>query len=856
MPVTTPDLPTEIPAVEMPPPTTIPFSAVDLSYRYEDVYEIIAPDEVTAGQHRAETFEFRCRNGVGLMIQFVAPGIARFRYSPDGKFGRDFSYAVRADMKAEKTAATLSETETAYYIASAQLHISISKTGMRVRCTTPEGQVLHEDAEGYTATRTIMRGWSEVKMSKICHRKEAFYGLGDKTSAGASLAGHQYENWCTDSFAFGRQTNPLYRAVPFYYGLHAGTAYGIFFDNTYKTHFDFNSQNDGTTVFRAEGGEMDYYCLCGPTLLEVSRRYALLTGVHELPPIWALGYHQCRWSYYPESRVYEIADTFRRLEIPCDAIYLDIDYMQGYRCFTWNPQHFPDPKRMIDALRAQGFQTVAMIDPGIKADPDYFVYKEGIEKEYFAKNADGYPALGPVWPGWCVFPDYTRPEVRQWWGNLYEKMYKDQGISGFWNDMNEPAVFYVNHKTLPDQVMHDYDGDPASHRKAHNIYGQQMTRASWEGFRRLQPEKRPFLLTRASYAGGQRYSAVWTGDNCADWEQLQIANIQCQRLSVSGFSFCGTDIGGFAGEPDGELYVRWLQLSVFHPLMRTHSMGGHASGDGPIAIEEGETSASGQNGVEVAAVKAPQSQEPWSFGDKWTALAKKAIELRYCLLPALYTAMWQQTQDGTPVLRHAAFADESDARLLDNERDFLFGEHLFVSPVVQPKVQRQAVYLPKGLWYYFWTGQPCSGESFVNLTSDQIPFFVRAGGVLAAYPPRAHTGELVAELTLYVYYNNDLTFSRLYEDIGEGYGYRSQAYALSIFETNGRASGRFSLRKRTEGRWSPTYTNVKIYLIGFPTFARTCTVDGKQTPIREIRLRDRSLYTLDIKPDFQHVEWA
>ncbi|MCK6692914.1 MAG: DUF5110 domain-containing protein, partial [Thermoanaerobaculia bacterium] len=682
------------------------------------------------------------------------------------------------------------------------------------------------------------------KMSKKCHRKEVFYGLGDKTCS-PNLHGKTFENWCTDAFGFGRETDPLYRAIPFYYSMHQDVAYGIFFDNTFRTHFDFDSQEQGAVSFWADGGEMNYYFLFGPTLSDVACAYARLTGMPELPPLWALGYHQCRWSYYPHSRVMEIAETFRALEIPCDAIYLDIDYMDGYRCFTWNTEHFPNPEKLVSELNGLGFQTVVMIDPGIKEDPEYFVYSEGLDKNMFLRTADGEIAKGPVWPGFCAFPDFTHPGVRQWWGDLYADLYQNIRISGFWNDMNEPAVFHVNHKTLPDHVLHHHEGQLCGHRKAHNVYGQQMNRSSWEGLRRLRPEKRPFLLTRATYSGGQRYAAIWTGDNFSDWEHMQIANVQCQRLSVSGFSFCGTDIGGFAGKTDGELFTRWLQLAVFHPLMRVHSMGQHSAGDTAVTDE-----------AQLADPALHTSdQEPWSFGEKWTPLAKKAIELRYALLPCLYTAMWQNTRTGMPVLRHAAFADPEDPKMWDNERDFLFGEHLFVSPVVQPKVQRQLVNLPKGNWYYFWTGQPANGELFVNVMPDQIPFFVREGAVLATYPVRQWTGERpVDELTLYVYYKKGRESSLLYEDAGEGYDYLGGSFSLKTWTTLGE-NGHFSLEQQQEGEWTPPYQNVKIYLVGFPTFVRHCSVDGAEMPVKEIRLRDRALYTLNTTPDFKRITW-
>lgn len=852
-----------VPAVEPPRPAEISFAEASVSERHDDVYQVVVPDEVAHVRWRNGAYEFECCNRVSLRVQVLTPGIVRLRYSPDGAFGSDFSYAVSPDFLPEKVTVTLQETDNEYLLVSERLQVVVSKLDLRVKFYDLDDRALCEDEAGFSAKRTVMRGWCDLRMEKKCHRKEVFMGLGDKACS-TNLAGRVFDNWCTDSYAFGRVHSTLYRAIPFYYSLHQGVAYGIFLDNTYRTHFDFNSTGKDVTSFSAEGGELNYYFLHGPTLAEVSRAYAQLTGTHDLPPLWALGYHQSRWSYYPEQEVRRLADRFRREEIPCDAIYLDIDYMDGYRCFTWDEQHFPDPARLIGDLREQGFRTVLMIDPGIKEDPNYAVYREGLKQGMFVRTADGEVAKAPVWPGFCAFPDFTDPKVREWWGELYRDLYCTAGASGFWNDMNEPAVFHVNHKTLPDSVLHQYDGHPCSHRKAHNVYGQQMARASWEGFRQLQPEQRPFLLTRASFSGGQRFAAVWTGDNVSDWEHLQIANVQCQRLAVSGFSLCGTDIGGFTGCTDGELYVRWLQLAVFHPVMRSHSKGQHATGDSlapdPTLMEEGDEMPSDPAVIPDESGRAIhhssfQSQEPWAFGEKWTPLAKKAVELRYCLLPSLYTALWLNTLDGSPVLRHLAFADPNEARYWDHERDFLFGEHLLVSPVVQPKVQRQGVLLPKGNWYYFWTGQPGMGEIFVNVVPDQIPFFVREGAVLPVYPVRQWTMEApIDELTLYVYYKNGLETSHLYEDAGEGYGYRAGDFSLKIFETEGKNGG-FTLRQRREGRFEPTYSTVKIYLVGFPTFVKNCTADEVEVPIKEIRLRDRSLYTLNVEPGFERVEW-
>jgi alpha-glucosidase len=820
-----------------PQPRMIPFSEVDLSKRYEDVYDDVTPGTVVHVKWSSGTYDFICDNRVALRVSFLPNGVVRLRYSPNGLWERDFSYALVTSQKPAD--ATLNETIHEFIISSEHLQVVVAKQGLRIRIFDAADQVLFEDAEGYSARRTIMEGWCQVQLSHACHRKTLFYGLGDKATEGANLHGQVFENWCTDAYAFGRDSGPMYRAIPFYYMLHQGVASGIFLDNTYRTHFNFNKNDDGQVLLTAEGGELNYYFISGPLLTDVARRYHQLTGTHPLPPMWALGYHQCRWSYYPESIVRDLAHRFRTERIPCDAIYLDIDYMDEYRCFTWNTDYFPNPKQMINDLRQQGYRTVVMIDPGIKDDPDYEVWKSGIEGDHYVRSSDGQVANAPVWPGFCVFPDYTRPATRAWWGRLYKDLYVEKGVGGFWNDMNEPAVFYINNKTLPDSTRHDYDGDPTNHRKAHNIYGQQMTRASWEGFLALQPEVRPFLLARATYAGGQRYSAVWTGDNVATWDHLSIANVQCQRLSMSGLSFCGTDIGGFAGDPDGELYTRWLQLGVFHPVMRSHSKGIHAAGDN-LGAKLDESKVTGR--------------EPWAFGDRWTPLTRKAIELRYCMLPMIYTAMWEHAQFGTPVIRHIICADQHDPRLWDQDRDFLFGEHILVSPVTQPKIQRQNVYLPQGKWYYFWTGQAQTGEVFVSVVPDEIPFFVRAGAVLATYPVRQHTAEPVEELTLYVYFNLGLMTSQFYEDAGEGFDYQQDMYALTTFETTGTPTS-MTLIRHVTGDWQPQYSTIKIFLIGFPTFAKTCTVDGLPHPIREISLRERTLYALTLPADFNQIIW-
>ncbi|MDB6079811.1 MAG: hypothetical protein JWO82_3558, partial [Akkermansiaceae bacterium] len=518
-------------------------------------------------------FEFLTDNGVLLRLSLVAAGIVRFRFSPEGRFEDDFSYAIDPAFKKVLPEHELIEFADGFAIKTGRLSVRIARQGLKTTITdTATGRILCQDEKGYHWEDNKNYGGEVVKMSKVCQTGEYFYGLGDK-SCDLNLRGRRFQLWGSDTYAYGAETDPLYKNIPFYLSLCRGRSYGIFFDNTYRTGFDFANERPQVTSFFSQGGEMDYYFIHGETPLEIVASYTKLTGLPEMPPLWALGYHQCKWSYYPEAVVRDIASGFRDRRIPCDALYLDIDYMDGYRCFTWDAERFPHPKKMVAELEAEGFKTVAIIDPGLKIDPNYGPWVEGIEKGYFCRRQDGNLIKGSVWPGLCHFPDFTRPDVRDWWAGLFEGLIGDSGVRGIWNDMNEPAVFEEG--TFPHDVRHDYDGHPCSHRKAHNIYGMQMVRATRQGLKRWGKGRRAFSITRSAYAGTQRFACAWTGDNIASWEHLNMANTQCQRLATSGMSFIGSDIGGFIETPTPELYLRWVQLAVFHPFFRTNSSGDH-----------------------------------------------------------------------------------------------------------------------------------------------------------------------------------------------------------------------------------------------------------------------------------------
>lgn len=754
------------------------------------------PDNIKEWKKEGNYFYFYTSETI-LEVRIISDKIIRFRYAADGTFQRDFSYAVSDRLEESPVNFGLHEFEENFEIYTEALRIYISRDDMRLTITDMEGCIINQDELGFHWQYYLQKGGKIVYCSKYIQEDECFFGMGDKPTD-LNLHGKRLENYGTDAYGFQKDTDPLYRNIPFYYGLHRGKAYGIFFDNTFRTIFDFGKERENVTSFWARGGEMNYYFIYGPELLKVAEGYTSITGTAELPPLWALGYQQCRWSYYPDKRVKEIAAEFRKRQIPCDVIHLDIDYMEGFRCFTWSKEGFPEPAGLIKELAEQGFKVVVIIDPGIKVDPEYSIYKQGIQNNYFCKRQDGALMEGDVWPGKCVFPDYTNPEVRKWWAGLFKELV-DVGVRGVWNDMNEPAVFEMG--TFPEDVRHDYDGEAVSHRKAHNIYGHLMSKATAAGMRKYLMPNRPFVISRSCYAGAQRWTSLWTGDNVSSWEHLWLASVQCQRLSVSGISFSGSDIGGFIGEPSGELYVRWLQLAVFHPLMRTHS-------------------ASNETGF---------NQEPWSFGPEYEAVAKKFIQLRYDLLPYIYTTFWQYSRWGTPMIRPLAFVAQHDKQTYDRTHEFMLGDSLLVSHVSEPDMKEKEVYLPDGQWYYYWNDQVYSGGEVITIPTplDEMPLFVKGGAVIPHYPKIQHVDERnKEEMILHIYHSTTETNSSLYEDAGDHYGYKNGQYNDIRFKQTSEKQV-FKLRKKYFGQYNAAYRKFNIFVHGLPFKAKECEIDGK-----------------------------
>lgn len=733
-------------------------------------------------------------------VKILSDEIIRIRLAPNGEFLPEFSYAV-SDHAFEEPMLEVAELEDCIQVTTRTIICQILKADFRISILDLNNMVVNEDIVAMHWEENTPSGGYFVHCSKILQDTEHFSGLGDKPMR-LDLLGKQVQNWNTDFYNYERDTDPIYKSIPFYTGTHHQMSYGIFFDNTYRSTFDFANEETDRVSFRSEGGEMNYYFIFGPRMIDVVSRYSQLTGAHTMPPKWALGFHQSRWSYFPEKKVKKLAKLFREKKIPCDAIHFDIDYMDGFRCFTWNTKYFPHPKKLITDLAHHGFKAVAIIDPGIKIDEKYPVYKEGKERDFFCRRGDDYYMEGQVWPGRCRFPDFTNPEVREWWGGLFAGLIED-GVSGIWNDMNEPAVFGTG--TFPNDVRHHYDGFPCSHRKAHNIYGMLMARATVEGLQKNMNGRRPFTITRSGYSGVQRYASTWTGDNAATWEHLKLAVLMLQRLSISGISFCGSDIGGFTGEPDAELYTRWIQFGAFSPFMRVHSAGD------------------------------TREREPWTFGSETEAIVRKFIELRYRLMPYIYTSFRGHVQNHVPILRPLFMIDEDQPDLFSTDDVFAYGEKILVAPITDAGVSSRDVYLPRGVWYHYWNNEVLEGGRTIAADAplDSMPVFVKGGSVIPESPVMQYVEEFQPEeMILNVYYAPSSETSTLYEDDGITFAFEQGGYSERKFMVAG-SEKEFSIQQTIEGSFDPRYSRYKLRLIGVPFVISHIRVDDQLAAIDE-----------------------
>ena len=729
-----------------------------------------------------------------VQVALLSPSVVRVRMNPSGVFASDHSWAVLQPPSSTPHVQFL-ESTASYDLSTPNLRVTITRNPLRIRITDSSGTIVAED----DPAKGMAWSGSEVRVWKTMPIDEHYYGLGEK----AGLLDRRQTActmWNSDIPAYTADTDPLYQSIPFFLAIRQGRAYGVFMDNTFRSSFDFGKESRNTYAFGAEAGDLNYYVFTGGNPEEILTNYTALLGRMPLPPLWSLGYQQCRWSYPTEKRVREIAEGFRSRAIPCDVIYLDIDYMDGYRIFTFNKKNFPDPTGMVRDLGAQGFKIAVIVDPGIKTDSSYNSFKTGLADNVFVHKPDGTLYTGKVWPGVCAFPDFTMEKARTWWGENF-KVLVDAGIRGWWNDMNEPSVFDVPTKTIDLDVIHDSDHGKTTHAEMHNIYGMEMTRGTYDGVRKLLPGERPFVLTRASYAGGWRYSAAWTGDNVSSWEHLNLAVSMCLNLSISGQPFVGSDIGGFIGHPSGELFARWLELGVFTPLMRAHSV-----------INE-------------------VNKEPWEYGDSITNVNRRTIELRYRFLPFIYSEMERASRTGVSPMRPMIFAYPGMDSFHGVTSQFMFGDNLLVAPVLDEFERTKEVLLPPGTWYDYWTDEATNGPARIRVDAplDRLPLFVRAGTALPTRQVVQSTAQApIDPLTITVYpdIKNGRGRTDYYEDDGHSFAYEKGSYLRREIEQYADSSQLRVVFSRTEGSYAPASRRLAVVLKNIPERPTSVKING------------------------------
>ena len=672
--------------------------------------------DVTGYEVHGSTLVLDC-GGPRLAVSLLAADVARVRLAPTGDFtsaghGADadatpFSYALDASTAWSPEPIEVAEMPAeggpgSLVVQTDRMRLVVHRAPCRIRFETLDGCAFLADTAG--AGWATEDGRTQVRCWKALAPEARVFGLGDKTF-GLDRRGRRLTFWNSDTYAYAPEQDPIYKSIPFALTLAPATPAGggdpqwtgggLFLDNTFESTMDLGASSDGDWAFGSADGELRYYVFApggdgphaGAGLKAPLRRYCDLTGHKPMPARWSLGYHQSRWNYHDEGYARWVAHEFRRRDIPLDCIHLDIGHMDGYRVFTWSPESYPDPAALNRDLEALGVRSVVIVDPGVKVDPGYFAYQSGTAEDVFCENPDGTPFTDTVWPGDVHWPDFSKPHARSWWAEQHRR-YLDTGVTGFWNDMNEPAI--LGGRDFPDDVRFAYgdrdtaEGDGAArggtdHREAHNVYGLLMAQATYDGLREIRPDERPFLLTRACFSGSQRYAAAWTGDNVSSWEHLVLSLQICQSLSASGLAYCGPDIGGFAGTATPELYARWMQAGVLYPFMRTH-------------YSHEETA----------------EQEPWSFGPDVEAVCRDAIRLRYELLPALYSAFAACSETAEPPMKALFLEHPHDPRTHTGcDTQTYLGPALMAAPVVTEGATSREVYFPDvdGGWTDFRDGR-------------------------------------------------------------------------------------------------------------------------------------------------------
>ncbi len=772
-------------------------------------------------------------NAVSLQVLALRDDVLRVRVWRGKDVPEDASWAVLSTTRAS-TVPVVAEPRG---FATRQLRVAVADD-LSLTVSDLAGNVLEKDAASASWQGT------RFTLTKQLSADDHIFGLGDKAGP-LDRSGEAFTLWNTDSFGWQESTDPIYKSIPFFLHVSHGRTVGVFLDNTFRSNFDFGRSDPKAYTFGAMDGPIDYYLMYGPTPRQVVTTWSWLTGPTALPPLWALGFQQSRYTYFPASQLRDIAGRLRKDRIPTDVLWLDIDFQHRNWPFTVNEDAYPDFKGMVKDLAAESFKLVVITDLHIARQPGvgYAPYDSGVAGDRFMKNPDGSTYVGTVWPGDAVFPDFTQADTRQWWGSLFKDFIAD-GVAGFWNDMNEPAVFNTPGKTMPVEVQSRIDElafrkRVATQSETHNITGLENARATWDGQLTLRPNERPFVMTRASYAGGQRYGSTWTGDNSSTWNHLGQTVPQILNLGLSGFALAGADVGGFAGSPSPELLTKWVELAAFQPIDRIHS------------------------------AKGTRMHEVWVDGPEQEDVRRRFIEERYRLMPYLYTTVEETSRDGLPIDRPLFLEYPND---FTGGTEFMLGSRLLIAPPAHlEEIFPYEVHLPPGTWYDYWTGdRTLSGKPaasvdleqrdklldqkplLVTPALNQLPVYVRGGTILPIAPLTQNTAETPAgPLTLRVY---PLTSGfddpaaecagNVYSDDGHTLNFRKGEFARVHVTCSQGADGAINVHiANQEGTWKPWWRTYRVELVGFTPKSSQAIVN--QRPAQLIQVDGRWGVTLD-----------
>ena len=694
---------------------------------------------------------FNCEDSAKVRLKLANSSIVKVWYAPEGKFQRDNeSFAVVNENLGQVNDIQVNESASAYEIFTGPLRIRVNRKPFQLQIFDKWQKLLFE---GYQAQGFQYSG-SEVKAVSLLRDDEHFFGLGEKTGS-LDRRGQTYEMWNSDKPCYGVNEDPLYKSIPFFMSSYN---YGIFFDNTYLTQFDFGASTDDYYSFSAPDGEMIFYFIFGKDYKEIINGYTQLTGNPIMPPEWALGFSQSRGMLTNEALTREIAAGYRERQIPCDIIYQDIGWVEGLQNFEWRKDRYQNPKQMLTDLASDGFKVIVSQDPVI-SQSTVEQWKEADSLGYFTIDVRSGKTYDMPWPwgGNCGVVDFTHPDVADWWGQ-YQQKPLDEGVKGFWTDMGEPA--WSNQETTDRLYMKHHLG---MHAEIHNVYGLTWDKVVTEQFEKHNPNQRPFQMTRAAYAGLQRYAFGWSGDagnggNVHEgWQQFENQIPVALSAGMGLIPFWATDISGYCGDIEdydamAELYVRWLQFGVFNPISRAHHEGNNAV-------------------------------EPWLFGDQAESASKKAIELKYQLFPYLYTYAREAYDTGIPIMRAMVLEYPNDPETLKAEHQFMFGEELLVAPVTKPGAKVKQVYLPTGEWIDFFSDQPYVGGQWIDypVTLDDIPVFVKSGSTIPMMPVMQYIHQVQDYPITFRIYGSDVPSSfKLYEDDGVTNDYKKNIFTSTL----------------------------------------------------------------------------